>query len=126
MLNLDSKCALCFAPVVRTVSNWRDKIFNHFDLQLTNAYTESFNALARKMNRAGNGYSFEALKKRLVMAHGLGFRDEPKVSFNFPWPPGPPQDIKAVVRRMYPVRERKVIEYRLSTLARLAGKMPLD
>lgn len=123
---LDSKCALCFAPVVRTVSNWRDEIFNHFDLQLTNAYTESFNALARKMNRAGNGYSFEALKKRLVMAHGLGFRDEPRISFNFPWPPGPPQDIKAVVRRMYPVRERKVIGYRLSTLAKLAGKMPLD
>ena len=122
---LDSKCALCFAPVVKTVSNWREEIFNHFDLQLTNAYTESFNAIARKMNRAGNGYSFEALKKRLVMAHGLGFREEPKVSFSF----GrnlPPKDWGAFMRRAFPVRERPVIGYRLSTLAKLAGKMPLN
>lgn len=123
---IDSKCALCFAPVIRSVSNWREEIFNHFDLQLTNAYTESFNALARKMNRAGNGYSFEALKKRLVMAHGLGFRKDPQVSYCFPYPPGPPKDIDAVTRRLYPVRERPVIGYRLSTLARLAGKMPLN
>jgi len=32
------------------------------DWRLTNAYTESFNALARLMDRAGNGYSFEGLK----------------------------------------------------------------
>lgn len=123
---IDSKCALCFAPVIRAVSNWREEIFNHFDVQLTNAYTESFNALARKMNRAGNGYSFEALKKRLVMAHGLGFRKDPQVSYCFPYPPGPPKDIDAVTRRLYPVRERPVIGFRLSTLARLAGKMPLN
>jgi transposase len=42
--------------VIRSVSNWREEIFAYFDVQLTNAYTESFNALARKMNRAGNGY----------------------------------------------------------------------
>lgn len=122
---IDSKCARCFAPVIRAVSNWREEIFNHFDLQLTNAYTESFNALARKMNRAGNGYSFEALKKRLVMAHGLGFRDTPKTLFSF-GRKGPPKDWNAMLRRMYPVRERPVIGYRLSTLARVAGKLPLN
>ena len=109
---LDSKCNLCFAPVVRSVSNWRDEIFNHFDLQVTNAYTESFNALARKMNRAGNGYSFEALKKRLIMAHGLGFREEPKASFSF-GRKAPPNDWGASMRRAFPVRERPVIGYRL-------------
>jgi transposase len=122
---LDSKCGLCFAPVVKSVSNWKDEIFNHFDLQLTNAYTESFNALARKMNRAGNGYSFEALKKRLIMAHGLQFREEPKVSFSF-GRKGPPNDWGAFMRRAFPVRERPVIGYRLSTLAKVAGKLPLN
>jgi transposase len=123
---LDSECALVFAPVIRSVSNWKEEIFAYHDVQLTNAYTESFNAVARKMNRAGNGYSFEALKKRLLMAHGLGFRKEVKPSYCFPYPPGPPKDIRAVTRRLYPVRERPVIGFRLSTLARLAGKMPLD
>ena len=120
---LDSKCAKCFAPVIRAVSNWREEIFAFHETQLTNAYTESFNALIRKMNRAGNGYSFEALKKRLLMAHGLGFRENPKVAYCFPYPPGPPKDIEAVTRRMYPVAERPVIGYRLSTLAKWAGKM---
>jgi transposase len=122
---LDSKCGPVFAPVIKSVGNWREEIFAYFDVQLTNAYTESFNALARKMNRAGNGYSFEALKKRLVMAHGLGFRDEPKVEFSF-GRKGPPKDWGAMMRRMYPVRERPVIGYRLSTLARVAGKLPLN
>ena len=82
------------------------------------------------MNKGGipsgvNGYSFEALKKRLVMAHGLGFREEPKVSFSF----GrnlPPNDWGAFMRRAFPVRERPVIGYRLSTLARVVGKLPLN
>lgn len=123
---LDSKCGPCFAPVIRSVSNWREEIFAYHDIQLTNAYTESFNGLARKMNQAGNGYSFEALKKRLIMVHGLGFRKDPQIAFNFPYPPGPPKDIGAVVRRLYPVRERPVIGYRLSTLAKWAGKLPLN
>lgn len=123
---LDSKCGRCFAPVIRSVGNWREEIFAYHDIQLTNAYTESFNALARKMNQAGNGYSFEALKKRLIMVHGLGFREQVKPAFNFPYPPGPPKDIGAVVRRLYPVRERPVLGYRLSTLARWVGKLPLN
>jgi hypothetical protein len=45
--------------------------------------------------------SFEALKKRLVMAHGLGFRDDPKVSFSF-GVEEPPADIPRLVRRMFP------------------------
>lgn len=128
---IDSKCALCFAPVIRAVSNWREEIFAYHDVQLTNAYTESFNAVIRKMNRAGNGYSFEALKKRLLMAHGLGFREAPgKLSFCFREGKWFPWDLhryeRQIQRRRYPVRERPVIGFRLSTLARLVGKLPLN
>ena len=35
----------------------------------------------------------------------------------------PPKDIGAFTRRLYPVRERPVIGYRLSTLAKWAGKL---
>lgn len=38
----------------------------------------------------------------------------------------PPKDWGAFMRRAFPVRERPVIGYRLSTLAKLAGKMPLN
>ena len=119
-------CVDAFKPLLTALENWHTEIFNYMDWRLTNAYTEGFNAMARRMDRGGNGYSFEALKKRLIMAHGLQFRKDPQVLFNFPWPPGPPKDIGAVVRRMYPVAERPVVGYRLSTLAKIAGKVPLD
>jgi transposase len=116
--------AAAWRPLLSAFDNWHTEIFAYMDWRLTNAYTESFNALARKMDRGGNGYSFEGLKKRLLMRHGLQFREDPKVAFNFPWPPGPPKDIGAVVRRLYPVAERPLIGYRLSTLAKVAGKLP--
>lgn len=115
--------------MIRSVSNWREEIFAYFDVQLTNAYTESFNALARKMNRAGNGYSFEALKKRLVMAHGLGFREQPMPpSFCFTtWFPADLRRYEThLCRKWYPIAQRPVVGYRLSTLARLVGKLPLN
>jgi len=119
-------CLEPFRAILTSLTNWREEILAFIDWRLTNAYTESFNAVARKMNRHGNGYSFETLKKRLIMTHGLQFRQDPQIAFNFPYPPGPPKDIGAVVRRLYPVAQRPVVGYRLSTLAKVAGKLPLD
>lgn len=65
-----SKCADVFKPLLTALKNWREEIFGYMDWKLTNAYTESFNALARRMDNVGRGYSFEALKKRLLMIHG--------------------------------------------------------
>jgi len=113
-----------FKPLTSALDNWHEEIFAFMDWRLTNAYTESFNALARRMDRRGNGYSFEGLKKRLIMAHGLQFREKMAVSYCFPYPPGPPKDIEAVTRRLYPVKERRLVGYRLSTLAKVAGKLP--
>lgn len=112
-------------PLLRAFENWHEEIFAYLDWRLTNAYTESFNALARRMDRGGNGYSFEGLKKRLLMRHGLQFREKAQVAFCFR-PGKVPADIPRLVRRMFPAATRPLVGYRLSTLAKLAGKVPLD
>lgn len=59
-----------FHPLVRAVDNWRPHIFAYFDHRVTNAYTESLNNLIRVMNRLGRGYSFEALRAKILFAEG--------------------------------------------------------
>jgi hypothetical protein len=43
---------------------------DYFDHPVTNAYTESLNSLIRVMNRLGRGYSFEALRAKILFAEG--------------------------------------------------------
>lgn len=38
---------------------------------MTNAYTESLNNLIRVMNRLGRGYSFEALRAKILFTEGV-------------------------------------------------------
>lgn len=38
---------------------------------VTNAYTESLNSLIRVMNRLGRGYSFEALRAKVLFTEGI-------------------------------------------------------
>ena len=45
-------------------------ILGYFDHPITNAYTESLNNLIRVMNRLGRGYSFEALRAKILFAEG--------------------------------------------------------
>lgn len=46
------------------------KIFSYFDHPITNAYTESLNSLIRVINRNGRGYSFEALRAKVLYTEG--------------------------------------------------------
>jgi transposase len=46
------------------------EILAYFDHPVTNAYTESLNNLIRVMNRLGRGYSFGALRAKIVFAEG--------------------------------------------------------
>jgi transposase len=46
--------------------NWNREIMNFYEQPVTNAYTESINAIARFINRIGRGYSFEVLRARLL------------------------------------------------------------
>ncbi|MCY4007533.1 MAG: ISL3 family transposase [Rhodobacteraceae bacterium] len=59
-----------FGDFERAWRNWRDEIFAYFDCCATNAYTENLNNLIRTTNRVGRGYSFEALRAKLLLSEG--------------------------------------------------------
>ena len=63
-LDPDTKAA--FFEVIRAVDNWRPEIFNYFDTPVTNAYTEAVNGMAKVANRMGRGYSFEAIRAKVL------------------------------------------------------------
>lgn len=60
-----------FSDLVRAVTNWEPQVFAYFDHPVTNAYTESLNNLIRVMNRLGRGYSFEALRAKILFTEGM-------------------------------------------------------
>ena len=62
--------APAFADLVRAWDNWAFWILGYFEHPITNAYTESLNNLIRVMNRLGRGYSFEALRAKILFAEG--------------------------------------------------------
>ncbi len=55
-----------YKDLVRAVDNWHVEIFNYFDKRLTNAYTESINSIIRQVERMGRGYSFDALRAKIL------------------------------------------------------------
>lgn len=59
-----------FGDFERAWRNWRDEILAYFDCRATNAYTESLNNLIRTTNRVGRGYSFEALRAKVLLSEG--------------------------------------------------------
>ncbi|ACD93957.1 ISL3 family transposase [Trichlorobacter lovleyi] len=62
--------ATAFKPLITAVKNWRTEIFAYFDHPVTNAYTESLNNLIRCVNRIGRGYSFDALRAKILFTKG--------------------------------------------------------
>lgn len=60
-----------FHDLIRAFQNWRPEIMNYFDHPVTNAYTESLNSLIRVMDRMGRGYSFEALRAKVLFTEGV-------------------------------------------------------
>ena len=59
-----------YADLIRAFQNWEPFILNYFEHPVTNAYTESLNSLIRVMNRLGRGYSFEALRAKILFTEG--------------------------------------------------------
>ncbi len=55
-----------FMELIRAVENWKPEIFNYFDFPVTNAYTEAVNGLTKVANRLGRGYSFEAIRAKML------------------------------------------------------------
>lgn len=68
--SIPSEIADAFADIDRAWGNWAMPILNYFNHPVTNAYTESLNNLIRVMNRLGRGYSFEALRAKILFAEG--------------------------------------------------------
>lgn len=60
-----------FFPLTRAVNNWLPEIMNYFEFQVTTAYTESLNNLIRTIDRMGRGYSFEALRAKVLYTKGV-------------------------------------------------------
>lgn len=67
-----------FKPILTAIGNWHAEIFNYFDPPITNAYTESLNYLMRVMNRLGRGYSFDALRAKILFTEGVHTIKKPK------------------------------------------------
>jgi transposase len=59
-----------FQPLLTAMENWQDQIFAYFDHPITNAFTESLNGLIRVVNRLGRGYSFDALRAKILFTKG--------------------------------------------------------
>lgn len=76
--NLTPEIKDAFYPLTRAVNNWMPEIMAHFDHPVTNAYTESLNNLIRVMNRLGRGYSFEALRAKILFTEGVCKIKRPK------------------------------------------------
>ncbi|WP_305910475.1 ISL3 family transposase (plasmid) [Methylomarinum sp. Ch1-1] len=55
-----------FEPLITTLYNWFPEILNGFDYQVTNAYTESINRLARDIQRMGRGYSLDVVRAKML------------------------------------------------------------
>jgi len=70
-----------FAPILTAWNNWSEEILAYFDHPITNAYTESLNALIRVMNRIGRGYSFEALCAKILFTEGPHKREMRRPKF---------------------------------------------
>ena len=69
--SIPPEIAPAFSDLTRAWSNWEPYILSYFDHPITNAYTESLNSLIRLMDRLGRGYSFEALRAKILFTEGI-------------------------------------------------------
>ena len=63
--------AHAFTDLTRAMTNWHDEIFAYFDYPLTNAYTEALNGITKLIQRNGRGYSFKAIRAKLLYGSTL-------------------------------------------------------
>lgn len=68
--NVPKELMTYFEDLIKAMNNWEEEIFNYFNSPFTNAYTESLNRLIKTMNHVGRGYSFEALRAKILFTQG--------------------------------------------------------
>ena len=64
--SLDMLTRVNFKELITACENWKPEILNYFGTGATNAYTEAANGLAKIANRNGRGYSFEAIRAKII------------------------------------------------------------
>ena len=80
--DIPSELEYAFDPLTKAMSNWEREIFSYFDQNVTNAYTESINNLIRVLHRLGRGYSFEALRAKILYSEGVHKVNKPTLEPN--------------------------------------------
>jgi len=60
-----------FLPLTLAIEHYGDAIFNYFKHRYTAGYTESLNGLMKLTQRMGRGYSFEAIRAKVLLTGGL-------------------------------------------------------
>jgi transposase len=75
-----------FKPLTTAMGNWETEILNYFEHPVTNAYTECLNGLTRVIDRSGRGYSFEALRAKILFSAGAHKKVVPKFERQRPEP----------------------------------------
>ncbi len=79
-----------FKDITTAVDNWREPIFNYFDTGMTNAYTEALNGVIKVANRNGRGYSFEAIRAKVLYMEEHMYRKRP---YRENWPVEKPSEL---------------------------------
>lgn len=69
--SLPDEVAPYFSEITTAFKTWEPFILGYFDHRITNAGTESMNNLIRLMNRLGRGYSFDALRAKVLFTDKL-------------------------------------------------------
>ena len=70
---LSPELQVAFQPLTTAMAHWHDEIFAYFSVpgaRITNATTEVPSGLAKLAQRSGRGYSFEAIRAKLL--YGIG------------------------------------------------------
>lgn len=68
--NVPKELMTYFEDLIKAINNWEEEIFNYFNSPITNAYTEPLNRLIKTMNHVDRGYSFEALRAKILFTKG--------------------------------------------------------
>lgn len=103
-----------FRPLTLAMANWNTEVFAYFSHNgVTNAYTEALNGLAKLTNKIGRGYSFDAIRAKLL--YGTGLHKQRRPPYQKQWPVTPPTDL---IRHGLPVDEEQEVSFGsdLSTL----------
>ncbi len=95
---IPSEIAWAFKDLTTAIKNWENEIFAYFDYRITNAHMEALNSITRLVYHVSRGYSFEAVRAKMLFNGGLHIERRPPYAKRqlqeFPMPYGyqPPDD----------------------------------